>query len=163
MGIFSGFFAGSTRRIGTVCDVDLARYQGVWYEIARLPHSFERGMEEVTARYTLKPKGIIEVVNSGIRNGKRVSITGKAGIIDPGCTGNLWVKFFPLMKSSYRIIGVDKEHYEYALVTSKKKSFLWLLCRKPVMDEKTLIEVISKARILGFDVKKMIWVRHRPL
>ncbi len=161
MGLFRALFGGRTRKIGTVCDVDIPRYMGTWYEIARLPHSFERGMEYVTARYTLKRNGVIEVRNSGIRNGKQVSITGKARAADPGCTGKLSVKFFPFMKSSYRIIALDKEHYDYALVTSSRKSYLWILCRKPVMDENTLIEAVSRARILGFDVKKLIWVRQQ--
>ncbi len=160
MSIISGLFAESTQKIGTVCDVDVSRYQGKWYEIARLPHSFEKGLDGVTAEYSLKRNGVISVLNSGIREGKRVSISGKATVIDSGCTGNLSVKFFPLLKSSYRIIALDKENYEYALVTSSRKSYLWLLCRTPVMADHKVTEMLSTARLLGFDVKKLIWVKH---
>lgn len=161
MGIISRVLGKSTKKIGTVCDVDISRFQGVWYEIARLPHAFEKDMTYVTAQYTLKPNGTLLVTNSGIRNGKRVSITGKASVIDPECQGNLSVKFFPLMKSSYRIIALDKEHYDYAMVTSSTKSFLWLLSRKAVLDEQAVTELLSKARLLGFDVSKLIWVKQQ--
>lgn len=159
MGLFYSLLCGSTRKIGTVCDVDLSRYLGTWYEIARLSHVFEEGLDHVTATYTLKKNGGIEVINSGFRDGKQVTIKGKAEIADPSCPGNLRVSFFPLIKSSYRIISLDKDGYQFAMVTSSRKDFLWILSRTPLLEEKTAIELVSKARLLGFKVKDLVWVR----
>lgn len=158
MGLLNILKSSSTKKIGTVCDVDIERYLGTWYEIARLDHSFEKGMDHVTATYTMKKNGRIEVLNSGTRDGKKISIKGKAEVIDNGCPGNLRVSFVPFIKSSYRIITLDKENYQYAIVTSSRRSYLWLLSRTPQIDERTATELVSKARMLGFKVKDLIWV-----
>lgn len=160
MPMIQTMLSGSTKKIGTVCDVDLTRYQGTWYEIARLPHPFEKDMEQVTAHYTLKKNGSVEVVNTGVRNGKTQTIKGKAAVVDPGCSGKLSVQFFPFLKSTYRIIALDKVNYDYALVTSSRKSYLWLLARTPVLDDGITAELVSTAKKMGFNVKKLIWVKH---
>lgn len=138
-----------------VCDVDLERYLGTWFEIARYPHRFEKGLEYVTATYEQKRNGKIRVLNKGMKKGSLKSITGTAWVEDPNCTGRLLVKFFPLFKSVYNIVKIDKDGYNYALVVGKKKNALWILSRTPSMDKKTYKELVDFAVSLGFKKRKI--------
>ena len=153
---FSGC-AASTSDIPAVRDFELGRYLGRWYEIARLPHRFERGLDCVRAEYSLNADGSVKVVNSGVRDGKRRSVTGRAEPKHPSSapsTGELRVSFFRPFYGDYRIIELDPE-YRYAVVTGSTRDQLWILSREPVMAEPLLSEVIGRLRILGFATEKL--------
>lgn len=138
-----------------VWDVNMDRYLGSWYEIARFDHSFERGLTHATARYTLNPDGTISVINSGLKNGKVKTSSGKAKLTDT--VGILRVSFFWPIYSDYRILMVDKD-YRFALVGSKSDDYLWILSRTPKMEKQDLKMVLEEARIRGYDTGDLIWV-----
>lgn len=160
MGLLKKLFSNSTKEIPPICNVDIKRYLGKWYEIARLPHSFEKGLENVTAEYSLRDDRKVDVTNSGYKNGKLKIAKGIARIKDQACTGELMVSFFLNIEARYKIIHLDKEDYQYAVVTSSTKNYLWILCRKPRMDEKLYNELISYVESQGFDIVKLIKVVH---
>lgn len=157
MGIFSKRIRVKKNEIPAICDVKIERYLGTWYEIARLPHRFEEGLDNVTATYNLRPSGKIEVINSGTRNGKRSNAKGRAWIPDKKCTGRLLVSFFGPFKGEYNIIKLDKE-YSYVVVTGSSKNYLWILSRVPKIADDLYEELISYVSSLGFDPKKIIKV-----
>ena len=130
---------------------------GTWYEIARLPHYFERGLDQVRAEYTLQPDGSIRVVNRGVRNGKEQRIAGKAKLKHPEARplpGELRVSFFGPFYSAYRIIELAPD-YSYAVVTGSGKDYLWVLSRTPKLPEKLLGEILGRLRELKFKVEKL--------
>ena len=158
MGIFSSMFGRSTRDISSICNVNIQRYIGTWYEIARLPHTFEKGLENVTATYNLQSGGKIEVINSGFKNGEKKVAKGVAWAPDKNCTGKLLVSFFWLFKSEYKIIRLDEENYNFAVVTSSKMNYLWILSREPKISNELYNDLISFVSSKGFDVTKLIKV-----
>ena len=95
MGILD-IFRNSTKDIPVVCNVNNERYLGKWYEIARLPHSFEKGLDNVTATYKLREDGKIDVTNAGIKNGEKSEANAIAWIADKECPGRLFVSFLDL-------------------------------------------------------------------
>lgn len=141
-----------------VKEVDLERYAGTWYEIARYPHRFERGLTGVTATYTLRTDGKIDVLNQGYKgslDGELSRAKAVAKIPDPEQPGKLKVFFFPLFGADYYILDLDQEGYQYALVGSSSMNYLWILCRTPQMDEITLEKLRNKAKSLGYDLEKL--------
>lgn len=148
--------------ITPVEDFELQRYLGTWYEIARLDHRFERGLSGVTAVYSLNDNGSVKVVNSGTssKTGKRKSATGKALFVGPASRGHLKVSFFGPFYGSYIIFELDKENYSHALVAGPSRKFLWVLARGPDMDATTYDALLAKAQSNGFDVDKLIKVKH---
>lgn len=148
-------FRRDNGNIPIICDLDLKRYLGVWYEIGRLPLRSEKGLENITAEYKLKKNGKIEVVNSGFRKVKKSGITGSAWLADSDCTGSLFVRFFWPFKSEYNVIKLDRD-YQYAVVMGEKKDRLWILNRTPHMDDKTYGEIIDFLNEKDFDIKKII-------
>lgn len=145
-----------------VCDVDLERYLGTWYEIARYPHRFEKGLEQVTATYQQKRNEKIRVINQGVKKGVSKSVTGTAWVEDGDCTGRLLVRFFPPFKSPYNIVKVDQDSYQYALVVGRKKKAMWILSRSPIMDKKLYKELVDFAVSLGFKKRKIRKVNQNP-
>lgn len=140
---------------------DADRYLGKWYEIARLEHSFERGLEQVSAEYSKRDDGGIRVLNRGYNPQTKEwkQAEGKAYFIgDPGI-GRLRVSFFGPFYSSYNIIDLDKDNYQYALVCGPDRSYLWILSRTPQMDEAVQQRLRGKAKQWGFAVEEMINVR----
>jgi len=144
-----------------VNNFDVEKYLGVWYEIARFDHKFERGLTNVTADYELKGDGSIDVTNKGYNpdTEKWSTANGVAKILGDSKTGSLKVSFFGPFYAGYHIIELD-ENYTYAMVTGASKSYLWILARENSLDEKTLTRLITKAESLGFDTKKLIFVDH---
>jgi apolipoprotein D and lipocalin family protein len=141
-----------------VSSVDLNRYTGIWYEIARLPNSFEKGLVCTTATYTLKENGKIRVVNEGYRGskeGKRSKATGTAWVPDPETPGKLKVSFFWPFSSDYWILELDEKEYKYAMVGGSSTKYLWILCREPDMDEEIYSDLIESARRMGFEVDRL--------
>ena len=155
--VFTGGCLPSEPEILAVRDFRPADYMGTWYEIVRLPHYFERGLDRVSAEYTLQPDGSIRVVNRGSRNGKEQRIVGKAKLKNSEArplTGELRVSFFGPFYSDYRIIELAPD-YSYAVVTGSDKDHLWILSRTPVMEEKLLQKILTRLRELGFEVGKL--------
>ena len=142
---------------------DLERYLGTWYEIARLDHPFERGLEQVTAEYTLREGGGVLVKNRGYSTSKSKwkEAEGKAFFVRSSDEGYLKVSFFWPFYGSYIIFELDKEGYQYAFISGPNESYLWLLSRQPTVSEDLLNEFRDQARSLGFDVDDLIYVNHK--
>jgi len=138
-------------------NVDLERYVGSWYEMARFPHSFEEGLVGVTATYTLMENGRIEVINEGYKHsldGKLSRAVGKAKVAKSGNPAHLRVSFFWIFYADYLILELDAD-YQYVLIGRSSDKYLWILAREPQLDEKTYIMLVSKARERGYDVSKL--------
>jgi apolipoprotein D and lipocalin family protein len=148
--------------IQPVQNFDLNRYLGTWYEIARLDHSFERGLTRVTAEYSLREDGSVKVINRGYDNAKeRWQVAeGKARFGQSSDMGYLEVSFFGPFYGSYVIVDLDHTAYQYALVCGPNKKYLWLLSRQPNMDTVTRTMLLNHARDQGFAVDKLIFVPH---
>ena len=141
-----------------VAVLDLNRYLGEWYEIARFDHSFERGVERAKAKYSLKDDGTIEVVNSGIKDGKPKTAIGKGKTTDT--PGLLRVSFFGPFYADYRVMLIDKD-YSHALVGSGSADYLWILSRTPRWPEAAKFELLAEAQRRGYDAGKLIWVEQK--
>ena len=142
----------------TVSDIDLKRYMGRWYEIARFDHSFERNLDYCEAFYSMQDDGTISVVNTGInsRNEHRKTSYGKAKLgSEPG---QLRVSFFWIFYSDYNILALGQE-YDWALVGSKSDKYLWILSRSRHLDSNTRNNILAIAQSRGYDTSKLIWVR----
>jgi len=151
-------------KMDVVKNVNLERYMGTWYEIARFPHRFEKNLVGVTATYSLKPNGKVDVVNKGYKNaldGKPKKANAFAKVPDPAVKGRLKVFFFWPFGADYLILELDKENYQYALVGSSSENYLWILSRTPQMDPKTYDMLVSKAAQRGYDVSKLEMVPQR--
>ncbi len=151
---------GIPDNIEPVRNFDINRYLGRWYEVARLDHSFERGLERVYAEYTLRDDGGINVINRGFNTGSNQwkEAAGKAYFVSDANIGMLKVSFFGPFYGGYNIIELDKD-YSYALVCGPNKSYLWILSRTPEMKESIKTELIKKAKLLGFDTDNLIFVK----
>ena len=145
--------------ITPVGNFDAGKYLGKWYEIPRLDHSFERGLEKVTAEYSMRDDGGIKVVNRGYNAAKyewKVA-EGKAYFVEKPDTGYLKVSFFGPFYGSYIVFDLAPD-YSHSLISGPDKSYLWLLSRTPTMDEPTKKRLAAKAQSLGFDTSKLIYV-----
>ena len=153
---------GMPQGVTPVTGFDVNRYLGEWYEIARLDHSFERGLEKITAQYSLNPDGSLRVVNRGfdVASGQWREAEGKARFIDDPQTGRLKVSFFGPFYGAYNIIKLDHSGYRYALVCGPDTSYLWILARSPDLDRTIVEQLVSYAADLGFDTSQLIYVQH---
>jgi len=145
----------------TVKELDLEKYMGTWYEIARYDHSFERGLVGVTATYTLRPDGKITVVNQGHKNsldGKLSRAKGKAKLPDPGEPGKLKVSFFLFFYADYFVLELD-ENYQWALIGSSSDKYLWILSRVPDLDENIFSQILKLAEQRGYNTNNLIRVK----
>ncbi|MCF7823490.1 MAG: lipocalin family protein [Candidatus Marinimicrobia bacterium] len=142
-----------------VKNFELDKYLGTWYEIARLDHSFERGMSNVTAHYSLREDGRVKVLNKGYRDNKSVwkSATGIAKFTGEPTRGALRVSFFRPFYGGYNIVELD-EDYSYALVAGDSEKYLWILSRTPVLDPDHLEKILSRGQALGYRIEDLIWV-----
>ncbi len=148
--------------VAPVSDFNVKQYLGKWYEIARLDHSFERGMEKVTAEYSLREDGGVKVVNRGfsVDDNKWEEAEGKAYFVEDENEGYLKVSFFGPFYGSYVVFEMDKENYQYAFVSGPNTSYLWLLSRTPTVSEEVVTRFIEKSKSLGFDTDKLLFVKH---
>lgn len=137
----------------TVEKLNLQEFMGTWYEIARFDHSFERGMTDVTATYRLLDNGKIEVINSGLRNGKREEAIGK--VKTTATPGRLRVSFFWIFYSDYNILAMGDDG-QWALIGSSSPKYLWILARTPQLVPATLNHIIELAKTLGYNTEKLI-------
>jgi apolipoprotein D and lipocalin family protein len=154
--------SGIPQGVKPVQNFMIKEYLGKWYEIARLDHSFERGLTQVTADYTLLDDGGVKVVNRGYSaNDKSLKeVEGKAYFVNGPDQGYLKVSFFGPFYGSYIVFELDHENYQYSLVCGPDKSYLWLLSRTPVITDSIKGMLIKKAESLGFDTSKLIFVKH---
>ena len=143
----------------TVKELDIQKYLGLWYEIARYDHSFERGLVGVTAAYSMRDDGKIKVINSGYKNsleGEFSQAVGKAKIPNPiEEPGKLKVSFFLFFYGDYYVLELDK-NYQWVLIGSSSDKYLWILSRQPQMDPALYKELLSKLQKRGYDVSNLI-------
>lgn len=142
----------------TVSPVNLEKYSGTWYEIARLPNRFEKGLECVTATYTLRSDGKIEVINKGrkVEEQNKISkIKGVAWVPDKRFPGRLKVRFFWPFSGKYYILDLDK-NYRYALVGEPSRRYLWVLSKDKQLDSNIYSRLIERAAGMGFDTARVV-------
>jgi len=160
---------GVPDNVSIVEEVNAEQYLGTWYEIARLDHSFERGLDNVTAHYALQNDGSIKVTNRGYnrKDGKWNDAIGKAYFIeepnaDKTYTGKLKVSFFGPFYGAYNIIALDKVYYNYVMICGPNKDYLWILSRTPELTYPIKQQLVSQANELGFATDKLIYVNQNP-
>ncbi len=149
-------------KVETVKNLELSKYLGKWYEIARLPHSFEKNMMNVTAIYSMRSDGKIAVVNEGYlfsANGKYKIANGKAWIPDPSVPSKLKVQFFWPFSGDYYVVDLEP-NYQYALILSSSPNYFWILSRTKKLDDAIVQQLISKAVNYGINREKIIMVEH---
>jgi apolipoprotein D and lipocalin family protein len=141
----------------TVGHVDIARYAGTWFEIAKFPLRYEDGLVGITATYTLLSNGKVRVLNQGYLgdfNGKIKKAKGKAWVVDTKTNAMLKVSFFWPFSADYWILELGKD-YEYAVVGEGSRRFLWILSRASQMDESLLSEITGRMQAEGFNVARL--------
>jgi apolipoprotein D and lipocalin family protein len=141
--------------LDVVPHVELEKYLGKWYEIAHLPAKFQEGCDETTATYTLLKDGNISVLNQCTKNGKMKQAKGKAKIVDKNSNAKLKVTFFWPFYGDYWIIKLGNE-YDYSVVGTPDRKYLWILSRTPQMEGKLYSQLVEYAKSKGFDVNKVI-------
>ena len=147
--------------IAAVAPFDLARYEGRWYEVARLDHAFERGMTDVSATYQRQADGSVRVLNRGFytaRNGWRQA-EGKARLTGDADTASLKVSFFGPFYGGYHVAALDAD-YQWALVVGPDRSYFWILSRTRQLPPALRGQLIARAEALGIDTRALIWVTH---
>ncbi len=151
---------GIPEGIKPVENFQLERYLGTWHEIARLDHSFERGLSKVTADYSLREDGGINVVNRGFSadNNAWQEAQGKAYFVSEADKGHLKVSFFGPFYGSYIVFELDTVGYQYAFVSGPNKDYLWLLARTPTVKPEVIDKFISMSKSIGFDTSGLIFV-----
>jgi lipocalin len=157
---FSLVSCSTSKDLPTVTEVDLKRYAGLWYEIARLPNRFENGLDCVTAQYTLLENGKVEVINQGRKVDKDneiSSIKGSARVPNADFPGRLKVTFFWPFAGDYYIIALDEE-YTHALVGDPSRKFLWILSKNKSLDKEIYENLIDIAADYGFNTESIIKV-----
>ena len=143
-----------------VKDLDIERYLGTWYEIARYDHRFERGLVGTTANYSFREDGMIRVVNKGFKgslDGERSEAVGKAKIPDPDVPSKLKVSFFWFFYGDYFVLELD-EDYRWAVIGSSSDNYLWILSRVPQMEDSLYDDLLNRLTTRGYDVDKLIKV-----
>ncbi len=141
----------------TVKELDLNRYLGTWYEIARFPHSFEKNLVGVTATYSLRDDGKIKVLNQGYKNtlnGELSVAEGKAKIPNKLEPAKLKVSFFWIFYGDYNVLELD-ENYQYVMIGSSTDKYFWILSRTPQMEPATYEMLLEKARKRGYNLEKL--------
>ncbi|RZR43333.1 lipocalin family protein [Vibrio vulnificus] len=154
---------GMPETVKPVDEFNLQNYLGKWYEIARLDHSFEEGLTQVTAEYTLKDDGGVAVLNKGFLADENQwkEAEGKAYFVNGDSEGYLKVSFFGPFYGSYVVFALDKTDYQYAFVSGPKTDYLWLLARTPTVDQSLIDTFVSMAKERGFDTERLIFVEQK--
>lgn len=153
---------GYPASVKPVQNFELEKYLGTWYEIARLDHPFERGMEQVSANYSLRDDGGVRVTNRGFVTAKNKwkQAQGKAYFVDKTDEGYLKVSFFGPFYGSYVIFELDHENYQHAFIIGPNTSYLWFLSRTPTVTPELKEKFIEKAKELDIAEDDLIFVRH---
>lgn len=145
--------------VAGVTPFELQRYQGRWYELARLDHSFERGMSDVSAFYSPQPDGSVRVLNRGFdtTTGRWREAVGKALFIGAPTTGSLRVSFFGPFYGGYHVAALDAD-YRWALVLGPDRSYCWVLAREKTLAPALRASITARAKAQGIDTASLIWV-----
>jgi apolipoprotein D and lipocalin family protein len=145
----------------TVKNLEMEKFLGKWYEVARFPHSFENGLVGVTATYSMRDDGKIKVLNQGYKgtlDGELKSAVGKAKIPDKSKPANLKVAFFWFFYADYLVMELDSENYQWAMIGSSSDKYLWILSRTPQIDEGVYSMLLGKAKARGYKIENLIKV-----
>jgi apolipoprotein D and lipocalin family protein len=150
---------GGHTALETADFVDVKKYLGTWYEIEKIPNSFQRKCGATKANYSLKKNGKIRVTNTCIKKNGKVNVAkGTATVANKTTNAVLEVSFFFLQRwfggPNYYIIDLADD-YSYVLVGSPSRDFLWILSRTPVLDENIITNLKAVATRNGFDVERM--------
>ncbi|MGB3919309.1 MULTISPECIES: lipocalin family protein [Thiothrix] len=151
---------GVPEGITPVAGFQVDRYLGRWYEVARLDHSFERGLEQVTAEYSPREDGTIRVINRGYNTNKQQweEAEGRAKFVGSKDVGQLKVSFFGPFYGGYNIVELDP-NYQYVMIVGNDRDYLWILSRTPQLDAAVQQRLVEKAKSLGFATDKLIYVK----
>jgi apolipoprotein D and lipocalin family protein len=144
-----------------VSHVELEKYLGKWYEIAHLPARFQEGCTDTTATYALSKDGNLSVLNECIRNGKMRQAKAKAKVADKISGAKLKVTFFWPFSADYWIINLGRD-YDYAVVGTPNRKYLWILSRTPQMDDNLFSQLVESAKSKGFNVDNLIKTSRKP-
>jgi apolipoprotein D and lipocalin family protein len=145
--------------ITAVTPFDVTRYAGKWYEIARMDHSFERGLSDVSAEYRLQPDGSVEVINRGFdgeRQGWKQAV-GKALFTGDPQRASLKVSFFGPFYGGYHVVALDPQ-YRWSLVVGPDLAYVWILARDKQLAPEVRAQLLDQAAKLGIAVDRLIWV-----
>ncbi len=147
------------KNVEPVEDFQLENYLGKWYEIVRLEHRFERGMEQITATYSMREDGGVKVLNRGYKTEDKEwnEAEGKAYFVETPDKGFLKVSFFGPFYGAY--IVMDTDYKTYTMISGPDKSYFWILSRTPTLEDSILKRLIDKAKKAGFDTSKLIYVK----
>lgn len=158
--VFLSACAGIPEGIQPVTGFQVERYLGKWYEIARLDHPFERGLEQVSAEYSQREDGDIRVLNRGFntRQQKFEEAEGRAKFVGQPDVGQLKVSFFGPFYGGYNIVELDP-NYQYVLVAGNDRDYLWILARTPQLEAAVQQWLVAKAKSLGFATDQLIFVK----
>lgn len=154
---------GMPDAVKPVGDFDLERYLGQWHEIARLDHSFERGLEQVTATYSRRDDGGVRVINRGYAaaDGEWREAEGRAYFVNAPDEAYLKVSFFGPFYGSYVVFELG-ENYDYAFIAGANTGYLWFLAREPEVDPQLIARFEQRAKVLGFDTSELIYPATLP-
>ena len=155
-----GFSKGNTMDTidnHTVQSLDLNRFMGRWYEIARYDHRFEKELTHVSATYSLRKDGKIEVLNEGWKDGELKQIKGKAKQPDPNDPGKLKVSFFLWFYADYYVLEIDPD-YQYVLIGSSSDKYLWIMSRDKTIPDTLRDELLQKLQARGYDTNRLVFV-----
>lgn len=154
--------AAAQTPLQTVPKVDLPRYAGKWFELARLPNRFEKKCaRDVTAEYTLQGSQVLVVNSCTQADGSRTTSRGKAKIADPATNAKLRVTFFWPFYGNYWVIGLDPE-YRWAIVGEPKREYLWILSRTPTLPQPTLDTILQKIKDAGYNPASLLYPQQSP-
>ncbi len=142
-----------------VARVELSRYTGTWYEIARYPNRFQEGCTDASAAYKLGRDGSFTVLSSCLKNGKLHTTKGKALVADPATNAKLKVSFFWPFSDDYWIIDLGDD-YDYAVVSVPDRQYLWILARSPQMDDALYQQILERLKDRGFDIYRLEKTQH---
>ncbi len=160
--LFTAGCVSAPKGVTVVEGFDLDRYLGTWYEIARLDHRFERGLSKVSASYSKRSDGGIDVVNRGFNSATKTwkEAKGRAYPVGQPGTASLKVTFFWPFYAGYNVIELDRQGYQYAMVCGPDRSYLWILARQQQLDESIVKDLVARAKELGFNTEELIYVEH---
>ena len=149
--------------ITPVTPFDITRYAGKWFEVARLDHSFERGLTDVSATYRLQTDGSVQVINRGFATdkGEWKQVDGKALFTGDANRASLKVSFFGPFYGGYHVIALDQQGYRWSMVIGPTRDYVWILARDRQLPASVREQLVAKARQLGVEVDKLIWVEQK--
>jgi apolipoprotein D and lipocalin family protein len=145
--------------VEVVSRVELSRYTGTWYEIARYPNRFQKGCTDTSAAYKLGSDGSLTVLNSCLKKGTLDTAKGKARVIDPITNAKLKVSFFWPFSGDYWIIDLGAD-YDYTVVSGPDRKYLWILARSPHMDDVLYGQILERLKKQGFDIYRLEKTQH---